>query len=779
MQSRTHLNKPTKNRTRNLRCDRLHLPLTSFSRCLNRFRCGQSGNVFFVLFGAVILLGGVGSVLTSIISGPATGVGQITRRTMSEADLAGAAKILASTARATVGDCDEDDKIEPLPWRAAAGAPAPAGGGLIPSGTPAPATDKWNRAIGYCAWDHGSATVADDVAGCGGSGALRKTGGDTITEYVIALVSVGADGISQTTCRDFVDANADGEADQPLVEKVAGSDDIVLAYTYGEAFAAGEGGGTSGIGPQPDEACTPEAVGLLRDEMGNVEVCTTEGWEEIGASLAGSGNFTPLTGAQLNSGHTSNQISFSGYHGTRTATVDGGALIEVNGVTIGPTAQIKAGDQIALIADAAGVPETVRTFTLSVGAIKREWKITTRDKYPAVLTLTPSTAAGMNISSPNSNPTYGSAVVFTLQNTGEADTGILQAATLSNTTNFQFYVGGGHLGDNCNGRTLAAGQTCQIAVRPMASNDGSYLATLSVADDSSPTPLSDDADLSGTASGWTCSLDGQTVTHGNAYTFFNTAMHVNCSTVSQSRTCSFGSLSGSSTYSRANCTNTDTTPNAFSFTDVTGAALNTQITSNSVTINGINTATPVSVSGDGSPQIRIAGGSWVTSGTIADGQSLQVRLTTANANNTVRSATVNIGGVIDNWGVTTVAAANCTLGGQTVNHGSSHTFYVHTAQGGSGGQCATKRVKTCNNGVLSPPNHPAPQPQYIYASCTWLPRTWSVVQSTCSGVRPPTCASAYATDHTVPCSTVGQRCSMDGFTCNGNPGWHVMECRQW
>lgn len=470
-----------------------------------RARCAhnisQSGNVFLILFVAVILLGGVGNVLTKIISGPAQGVGTITRQALSETDLANAAKIIGASARVTVGDCDGDDMIEPLPWRDAAGAPAPAGGGLIPEGTPAPARDQWKRPIGYCAWDHGSSTVSDDVAACGGNAANRLGGGDLITEYVIALISAGADGAFQTTCRAFVDANSDGVPDQPLVHKTPGSDDIVLAYTYGELFAAGEGGTTGNIGPQPDDACTPETAGLLRDEMDTIQVCTSDGWEEVGASITSSGNFTPVTGAQLSSGHTSNPISFTGFYGTRTATVDGGASIEVNGNPVGATAQIGPNDIIRLIATAAAVPETELTFTFSISAIKREWRITTRDKFPAALSISPSTSSGMNVAGPGS-PAYGTTVSFTVTNTGEADTAILQAAALSNTTNFEFYVGGGHLGDNCNGRTLQGGGTCQIAVRPRASDDGALSSTLDVSDGTATAS----ATLSGTASGWTCTV---------------------------------------------------------------------------------------------------------------------------------------------------------------------------------------------------------------------------------------------------------------------------------
>lgn len=104
----------------------------------------------------------------------------------------------------------------------------------------------------------------------------------------------------------------------------------------------------------------------------------------------------------------------------------------------------------------------------------------------------------------------------------------------------------------------------------------------------------------------------------------------------------------------------DTTPDAFSFTDQTGVATSTVITSNSVTINGIDASTPVSVSGDGSPEIRINGGSWTTSGTIENGQTLEVRLTSNASNSTMNSATIDVGGVTDQWDVTTGAPDPCT-----------------------------------------------------------------------------------------------------------------------
>jgi hypothetical protein len=101
-------------------------------------------------------------------------------------------------------------------------------------------------------------------------------------------------------------------------------------------------------------------------------------------------------------------------------------------------------------------------------------------------------------------------------------------------------------------------------------------------------------------------------------------------------------------------TNSDSTPDAFSFTDQTNAALNTAITSNTITVSGINVATAISVSGG---SYSVNGGAFTTAaGTVTNGNTVAVKVTTAVTNNTVSNATLNIGGVSDTFSVTTLAS---------------------------------------------------------------------------------------------------------------------------
>jgi hypothetical protein len=110
----------------------------------------------------------------------------------------------------------------------------------------------------------------------------------------------------------------------------------------------------------------------------------------------------------------------------------------------------------------------------------------------------------------------------------------------------------------------------------------------------------------------------------------------------------------------------DNTPDAFSFTAATDTAWNSVITSNTVTINGIGPApVAVSIGGDGSPEFNVNGGGWVSApAVIEDGQTLQLRLTSANSLSTLRTANITVGTATIPWDVTTISD-QCLLASPT------------------------------------------------------------------------------------------------------------------
>ena len=131
----------------------------------------------------------------------------------------------------------------------------------------------------------------------------------------------------------------------------------------------------------------------------------------------------------------------------------------------------------------------------------------------------------------------------------------------------------------------------------------------------------------------------------------------------------------------------DTTPNAFDFTNQTGLEINTLTESNTVTITGITDAATVTISGN-SAQFSIAGGSYGTSGTITNNQTLKLRMTTSSSFNTGVSTTITVGGVSDSVTFTTraanVSAPTAITATQTTNTSSSSQTVDVTASGGTG-----------------------------------------------------------------------------------------------
>jgi hypothetical protein len=102
----------------------------------------------------------------------------------------------------------------------------------------------------------------------------------------------------------------------------------------------------------------------------------------------------------------------------------------------------------------------------------------------------------------------------------------------------------------------------------------------------------------------------------------------------------------------------DTRPDAFGFTSVSGVSPNTTVSSNVVTITGIDAPAPVNIDVG---EYRIDGGAWIGApgGTsISEGQTVQVRHVSAAAANTVTETVLTIGGVQGRFRSTTAAGAD-------------------------------------------------------------------------------------------------------------------------
>lgn len=107
----------------------------------------------------------------------------------------------------------------------------------------------------------------------------------------------------------------------------------------------------------------------------------------------------------------------------------------------------------------------------------------------ASLTISPTSSTGMNVIGP---ATEGALVTFTVRNTGTDASSAISTA-LSNVVDFEIGA------NTCSGALLAANATCTIGVRPVATSNGTFSATLvaTAANGGSPSAI-----LSGSASGF-------------------------------------------------------------------------------------------------------------------------------------------------------------------------------------------------------------------------------------------------------------------------------------
>lgn len=131
-------------------------------------------------------------------------------------------------------------------------------------------------------------------------------------------------------------------------------------------------------------------------------------------------------------------------------------------------------------------------------------------------------------------------------------------------------------------------------------------------------------------------------------------------------------LTVSGVASEFSVTTIDQSPDPFTFTDVTGASINTVYTSNTVTILGITGSVPISVTG-GTYSIG-AGAFTSVAGTVTNGQTVRVRGTSSGSFSTAINVTLTVGSYSDTYTVTTAGLVdvdgenNTTAGNFAINY---------------------------------------------------------------------------------------------------------------
>ena len=213
---------------------------------------------------------------------------------------------------------------------------------------------------------------------------------------------------------------------------------------------------------------------------------------------------------------------------------------------------------------------------------------------------------------------------------------------------------------------MAGGGNATVSFTPPTSDGGNAIFMYSA--------VSNPGGFKGACLAPCSSIEVSGLTSGTAYIFTINAIN--------------GVGTGPSSLPSSPVTPFDTTPNAFTFTNQTNAELGTVVTSNTITVSGIDAVSPIAIDGG---SYAINGGAYTSgSGSVTNGQSITVRVTSSGSHATPVNATVTIGGVSGTFSVTTKAAPSA----QSISFGLAPTLSVGgtgtvTATGGASGNAVT------------------------------------------------------------------------------------------
>jgi hypothetical protein len=143
-----------------------------------------------------------------------------------------------------------------------------------------------------------------------------------------------------------------------------------------------------------------------------------------------------------------------------------------------------------------------------------------------------------------------------------------------------------------------------------------------------------------------------TAQNGDVFQLSRLSAAVSAPLTAASTVLTIGGLSGTFTVTTRAA---DTTPAAFTFTDVLNSTLSTVYTSNTITVSGIDAgySVPVSYTGFGAGYSKNGGTYTTSAGTAVLGDTFSVRLTSNVGGGVAHTGTLTIGGVSDTYSVTT------------------------------------------------------------------------------------------------------------------------------
>ena len=409
--------------------------------------------------------------------------------------------------------------------------------------------------------------------------------------------------------------------------------------------------------------------------------------------------FTGVTGYSANALATSSNIYISGIStGTPvTVTGSGSPKIQINNGAWGTSGTIRDGEQLAVSLTSGPADGTTRSATVDVGGVQAVYSVTSRDTVPEAFTI----------------PDVANATAGALTTSNQVTiTGINSGALVSlSDPAAEFSVNGGVSWAKTG--TISDNQKLSVRIAAPATANGASTSVTVTIGTISDTWTVTSADLTPDAFSFTAqtSVTGSTTVTSNSVRITglgasapvtvsgsgspqvmiaNSGTWVSSGTISNndylrvsltappedgsSRTVT---VTVGSTSALFVVTSKDSTPTQFTFADVTNAASNTLVISAPITVTGIDTPVPVSLSGNASAKFSKDNGlTWATSGSVSNGDQVKLQLTTpVSVSGLTSSVNVTIGGTFDIWSVANIDTMPNAFSFTSVNSASANTNY--------------------------------------------------------------------------------------------------------
>lgn len=395
--------------------------------------------------------------------------------------------------------------------------------------------------------------------------------------------------------------------------------------------------------------------------------------------------FESIFNADLSTVYTTGVKTISGLAVATTATATNGAQVSINGGTFvtGPIA-INNNDTIQVKMTSSANYVTLKTTSVILGDGTATWKITTKSE-------------GNNVPNPFSFNTINDAPILSyiesnvVTITGITGTSGVTAPEFNTIPGFLFETKVGNGPWSSSAQTIVNGQTLQLRLFTTATLGDTRSTSIIVGDGASVpwtvnnVQVADDnpdyfdfIDISGAPASTLTDSSYVTITGINVPTNIicsnpnvdiivydpvsgATTLYGNATTIVNGQQVKLRILSSpdagglvqtdvaignnpASTFTDIwrvfTTTGGDIIPDAFYFNDKDNQAPNTYITSNVVLIMGITAPSPINiVNGD----FRINQGQWVSTGSVEEGQTLQLRILSSSALNTSKTIDITLG----------------------------------------------------------------------------------------------------------------------------------------